>query len=105
MVEQHHAVAQGKRVADVLLDDQERGARGPQPVEVLVHLVDDDRRQAQRQLVGDEQLGLFHQDARHGQHPLLAARERAGNLLAPVAERREQGERLLEVGAHLGAGA
>ena len=85
-----------ERVADVLLDDQQRGAGGAQPVEAQVDLVDDDRRQPERQLVGDEQLGLLHEHAGHGEHPLLAARERAGDLLAPVGERREELEGPLE---------
>ncbi len=56
MVEQDDAVAQGEGRADVLLDDEQRGAGASNGVEGGVDLVDDHRGEAERELVGDEQL-------------------------------------------------
>ena len=44
------------------------------------HLLDQQRREAERGLVEDQQLRLGHQAAPDGQHLLLAARQRAGAL-------------------------
>ena len=50
------------------------------------------RRQAERRLVENEQLGLGHQTAADGEHLLLAARQRAGALRAALEKAREDGE-------------
>ena len=50
------------------------------------HLLDQQRRQAERRLVEDQQLRLGHQAAADREHLLLAARQRAG-ALAPAARR------------------
>ena len=85
-----------ERVTHVLLDEQQRRAGVADRGEVAVHLVDDDRREPERELVGDEQARRLHQHAREREHPLLAARERAGDLLAPLAQAGEQLVRTVE---------
>ena len=65
-------------------------------LERAVHLVDDDRRETERQLVGDQQARLLHEHPRERQHALLTARQRARQLRAPLAEPREQRVRLVE---------
>ena len=87
-----------ERVVHVLLDDQQRRAGVADRLERAVHLVDDDRRETERELVGDQQPRLLDEHARERQHALLAARERAGELLAPLTEPREQLVRLVERG-------
>ena len=47
---------------------------------VVVQLLDDDRRQAHRELVDQEHRGIGGERAGHREHLLLAARERAGGL-------------------------
>ena len=96
MLHHDHPVAQVEGVRHVLLDDEQRGARVAQTGERLVDPVDDGRRQAERELVGDQQLRRLDQHPGHRQHPLLAARQRAGDLGAALGEAREQLEGLVE---------
>src|SRR3546814_20814798 len=56
------------------------------------------RREAERQLVGDQQLRRVHQHAGESEHPMLAAGKRAGQLAAPLAQHREQVVRIVEPG-------
>ena len=79
-----------------LLDDQDRQARRRDPAHVLVQLLDDDRRETHRQLVDEQHGGLGRERPGHREHLLLAARERARGLLAPLAQARELRERELE---------
>ena len=83
-------------VADVLLDDQQGRPGVAHRREVLVHLVDDDRREPERELVRDEQARRVHEHPRQRQHALLATRERPGDLLAPLPQPREQLVRAVE---------
>ena len=55
-------------------------------------LLDQQRRQAERRLVEDQELRLGHQSAADRQHLLLAARQRAGALALPLGEPREDRE-------------
>ena len=55
-------------------------------------VLDHDRREAERGLVEHDEARLPHQAAGDRQHLLLAARQRAGELPAPLGEAREQGE-------------
>ena len=69
-----------------LLDDQDRdrlalGDLGDDLVEAL----DDDRREAHRELVDHEHGRVDDERAGERQHLLLTARQRAGELLAPFA--------------------
>src|SRR4051794_8257897 len=95
VVEEHDAVAQLQRVSDELLDDQQRRALLAQCLQAGVDLLDDDRRQPERELVGDEHLRTLDEDAGHRQHPLLTAGERSGDLLPALPEHREQVVRTL----------
>ena len=84
------AVGDRERHVRILLDDQHRDAG-------LVHLLDDleaaldeDRRQAHRRLVHQQQLRVRHQRAPHRDHLLLAARRasrRAGRAARAAAGR------------------
>ena len=56
------------------------------------HLLDQQRRQAERRLVEDQQLRLGHQAAADGEHLLLAARQRAGALRAALVQARKDVE-------------
>ena len=66
---------------------------------------DDQRRQAQRRLVEQEQARAAHQRARDRQHLLLAAGERAAALVDALLEARKQREHAFEIGSKMrGAG-
>src|SRR5438105_3027290 len=54
------------------------------------------RREAERGLVEHDELGLAHKAAADREHLLLAARHRAGKLLAALGEPRKQLEGLVE---------
>jgi hypothetical protein len=71
----------------VLLGQQHRGAGLVDALDHLEHLLDHQRRQAQRGLVEQQRFGPAHQRAADGHHLLLAAGQRAGGvvLLAPHA--------------------
>ena len=66
---------------------------GLEPLDDLEELLHDERREAERQLVDEQQLGLEHHRLRHREHLLLAARQRAGARLHAVPERGEGVER------------
>src|SRR3972149_10349621 len=88
----HDIAAMGEleRVIGALLDEensQALGVEGPDRSEDLLH---DQRRQAERRLVQQEQSGASHQRAGDGQHLLLAARQRAATLMLPRLEQREE---------------
>ena len=103
-----------ERVVHVLLDDQQRRARVADRLERAVHLVDDDRREPERQLVGDQQPRLLDEHARERRacaarrpracpRPAGAARRAAGTARTPRRARRARrraaaaAERQLEV--------
>ena len=56
-----------------------------EPLHDLEQLLDDDRREPERQLVDDQHLGLVHERHRQGEHLLLAARQVAGGGAAALA--------------------
>src|SRR5882672_5411638 len=88
-----------EREGDVLLDQEDGEAALVQDADGMQYLLHDQRREAERGLVEHDQLGVAHQAAADGEHLLLAAGERAGELVAALAEAREHGEDVLE-GAH-----
>ena len=52
-------------------------------------LLNEDRSEAHGRLVEHQELRLRHERSAHGEHLLLAARERTGDLLAALFETRE----------------
>src|SRR5204863_10202369 len=58
-------------------------------LDLLDRALDEDRRQADRRLVDQQDLGRRHQGARKGQHLLLAAAEAARQLAPPLPQHRE----------------
>ena len=94
----HHdggAGGHGQGRGHELLDQEDGHPLGGQGADQLVELVDDQRRQAHRQLVEQQDLGPGDQGPRDGQHLLLAPGEGAGHLLAPLLQTGEGGEGLL----------
>ena len=79
VVEHDGPVGQLEHPVDLLLDHDQRGAVAVDLPEPVVDLVDDDRGQAQGQLVGHQDLGRHHQHLGQREQPLLATRERAGH--------------------------
>ena len=80
---------------DGLLDEQHRGpSRGDLPHQ-FGELPDDDRRQAQAELVDHQELRFAQQRHAQTEHLLLAAREVRRGLVEPFGEDRERGQHLL----------
>ncbi len=84
-----------RRLDELLHHDDGQPLRRDQLADDLVELVDDDRGQAHGELVEQQDLRVGRQRPGHGEHPLLAARQRARQLLAPVGQRGEALEGLL----------
>ena len=68
-------------------------------------LLDQLGRQALGRLVDDDEVGVAHQRAAHGEHLLLAARQDAGLIGLALAQVREQPEHVVEGPAAELAGA
>ena len=103
--EQHHVVGDAQGVADELLDDEQGRARGLDAAEHGVDLVDDDRGQAEGQLVDDQQRWRLHEHPGQREHALLAAGQGAGDLRAALLQARERlvgrGQALVHAGVAL----
>ena len=100
------AVGHRHRHVHRLLDEQDGGARPAHRLDRTEQLLDDERREPERQLVDQEQLGTG--DGRHGEgeHLLLAAREVGRPLAAARGQGGEGGQRLVDhVGVALAAAA
>ena len=82
----------------VLLDEQDRRPLAVDVLDDAEDRLDEDRRQAHRGLVEQEQLRSRHQRATDCEHLLLAARKRATFLGETLAQPREQREDALEIG-------
>ena len=82
--------------AGVLLDHDDRDAGLVDLPAADEHLVLERRRQAGRRLVEQQHRRAHHQGPAHGHHLALAARQRAGPLLAPLAQEGEEVAHLLE---------
>ena len=103
---QHIAtVRQGQRGAGVLLDHEDGDAGGVDLGHLLEHGLDEHRREAGRRLVQQQDAGLGHQGPGHGHHLALAAGHGAHELLAPLAQAREEPQQLLDARSDLGARA
>src|SRR5260370_19866690 len=55
------------------------------------------RRQSKRRFVEQEKLGMAHQGSGDRQHLLLSTRQRGAQLLAPLAQHREELEAILSI--------
>src|SRR6266508_3967859 len=78
-----------QRQMGVLLDQENRHALAVQFGDDTEDFLDDDRSQAERRLIHQQDPRTRHQRARHGQHLLLAAGQRSGKLLAALLQRRK----------------
>ena len=87
------AVLRHRQRHDGVLLDQQHGQLllRNQPLHDAEDLLDQHRRQAERGLVEQHDLGLRHQRAADRQHLLLAAGEVARELVAPLLEQRKVG--------------
>ena len=79
-----------KRHLRILLDEQDGRAGFVQLADDVEDLLDQQWSQTHRRLVQHQQLRLTHHRAAHRQHLLLAAGERAADLLAALLQAREQ---------------
>ena len=87
-----------QRVKGVLLDEEHRQAfRLVELGDDVEDLLDDQRREAERRLVEQQQPRPAHQRARDRQHLLLAARQRAAALRRAFLEAREHREDAFEI--------
>src|SRR2546427_562622 len=77
------ARSQGERGLRVLLDEQDADALGRELAERAEDFHGDERREAERRLVEQQEARAHHQGAADDQHLLLAPGERAGDLAQP----------------------
>src|SRR5712692_6187323 len=89
-LEQIGAVDDVQDLPNVLLDDEDGEPFGADAANELEHLMDEERRQPGGRLIHEQELGTRHQRAADRAHLLLAARERAGELVAAFLETREE---------------
>src|SRR4030081_1994790 len=82
----HEAIAQGQRLRDVLLDQQDGAARPLQLGQDSGNLGPHQRREPLAPLVDKEQSRLADQHARDRQHLLLAPRQRGAVLAPPLVQ-------------------
>ena len=80
-----------------LLHQQHGHALAFQARDDAEHFLDQDGRQAHRRFVEQDHFWVQHDGARHGQHLLLAARQGAGQLVAPLLQTGEQLQGLVQV--------
>mmetsp|Transcript_5523 Transcript_5523/g.13342 ORF Transcript_5523/g.13342 Transcript_5523/m.13342 type:complete len:248 (+) Transcript_5523:1701-2444(+) len=87
-----------------LLDQQHGHAPRLQAFDDAEDLVDQDGRQAHGRFVEQHHLGVEHHRAGHGQHLLLTAGQRAGQLQAPLLQAGKQLQRPLQVAGDVALG-
>src|SRR5437763_5078455 len=93
------AIGHGECLGGVLLDQQDGRALAVDVTNDVEDLVDEDGCQSERRLVEEQHLGLGHQPAGDGQHLLLAAGERAADLVEALADPREERQHVFQVAA------
>ncbi len=95
----HHiaAIGQLERLVGVLLDQEDGYAISAQLFDDVEDLLNDDRRQSQRRLVKQQQLGLAHQCTGNGEHLLFAAGHGAATLLETLLQSWEQQQHLVQL--------
>src|SRR5579884_738027 len=85
-----HPVRQPRHVVRVLVHQQDRQPGALDLVDRVVHLLDHQRRQAQRGLVDHQDARLAHQPTAERRPSSLAAAKTAGELLAAIGQAGEQ---------------
>ena len=80
-----------QRALDVLLHEQDADSGAVDLADDVEDLVDDDRREAERRLVHEEQPRLSHQCSADRQHLLLTAAQRPRHLSAALGQAGEEG--------------
>ena len=88
-------MAQGQRAARVLLDHQDRHARGVHLEDLLEDGVDERGGEPGGRLVQQQDLGARHERAAHGDHLALASRHRSRRLAPALLEARKEAEHSL----------
>src|SRR5215470_5708199 len=91
-----HPIGERRGEVKILLDEDDGVALLLELADDLAELLHDDRRQALGDLVEEEEPRAGAEDARHGQHLLLAAGEAHAGALAPLAQVREHRVQLLD---------
>lgn len=91
------AVGNRKRLARVLLHQQDRCAGSMEFADDVENLLHKDRRKAHGRFIQHKQLRVAHHRAAHGKHLLLASGKRACNLLFTLLQAREAAEHILDV--------
>src|SRR6185295_6355928 len=92
------AVGDRQRLEGVLLDQQDRRALLVDLLDRREHLLDEDRREAERGLVEQQQSRLGHERPPDRKHLLLAAGQRPALLGDPLAETGEERQDAVDVG-------
>src|SRR5216683_6050670 len=102
-----HVSAGGDAECDgnILLDQDAADAHlATDPVDRLVHTLDDERRKTERRLVHQDKVRTRHQRTADREHLLFATRQRATDLTAALTEPRKQRIDVSELLAHLSTG-
>src|SRR5215207_3309415 len=90
LLDDHVPVGEARQGVDVLVDDDDRLALALEALQAGPDLGPDERRQALRRLVEDEELRVRHQGPADRQHLLLAAGELRAEVVAALLEPREE---------------
>src|SRR5271169_6931861 len=85
-----------QRAADILFDDEKSHAAGLQRWQELIQLINDDRREAEADLITEEKSRVCEQCAPQRHHLLLTAREAAGEKIPALDERGKPAINLIE---------
>ena len=89
-LEHVRAIGEAQRERGVLLDEQHRRSAFADARDHRADRLDHDRRESERRLVEQDERRARHQRAANGEHLLLAAGQRPGELLAPLLQNRER---------------
>ena len=92
----------GEREVHALLDQEHCGAFVVHPPDDGEQALDDLGREPEAELVDQHEAGTGQEHPRHCEHLLLASRERADPLIAPLGQHREQRHDLLDGRAQAG---
>src|SRR3954449_9178808 len=90
LLDDHVPVGEARQGVDVLVDDDDRLALALEALQAGPDLGPDERRQALRRLVEDEELRVRHQGPADREHLLLAAGELRAEVVAALLQPREQ---------------